>query len=392
MKKLKHFLSRYGWTIGTFLVAAFVLFVLFAFGTKSFLPGFSPAEVQAIQQSKNIHNIISNPLWLPYKIALYGWSLLGSSPYTLRYVSGLFAVLALFSFYSLAKRWYSTRVSVLTVCLFGLSSTTLTVGRIATPAIMLYSWVLFIAAISWFRISRKVRFAPPLMLISTAFVLYIPGTFWLVALLMVWFSRDIPHIFKHMQRGAILIGGATALLLLLPLFYAFYADSSLVREWLLLPHKFYLNDSIRMIRDIPAAFFYRSNMTAAYNLGRLPFFDAFSGTMFLLGLYAYRKKIRLQRTMVYTIAIITGVVLTTINNNQLYLLFILPFMYLLIGEGLSLLLNEWRYVFPRNPVARFIGTLLLSVAVFAASSYHLNRYFLAWNNAPATKVIYDQKL
>jgi uncharacterized protein (DUF58 family) len=110
--------------------------------------------------------------------------------------------------------------------------------------------------------------------------------------------------------------------------------------------------------------------------------------MFLLGAYSYRKKIRLERSIVYILSVAVSVLLSAINANQLYLLLCLPFMYLMTGEGIYFLLNEWRSVFPRNPIARFVGTLLVSVAVFGACSYHMNRYFLAWINAPETHQIY----
>jgi hypothetical protein len=114
--------------------------------------------------------------------------------------------------------------------------------------------------------------------------------------------------------------------------------------------------------------------------------------MLLLGLYAYRKKVRLERTIVYIVAFLCSVGLAAINNNQLYLYLCLPFLYLLIGEGISFMLTEWRSVFPRNPIARFVGTVLMSIAVLAACGYHLNRYFLAWMQAPETRAVYAKKV
>ena len=75
-------------------------------------------------------------------------------------------------------------------------------------------------------------------------------------------------------------------------------------------------------------------------------------------------------------------------NNQLYLFLMVPFLYLLIAEGMTLVLREWREVFPRNPIARFIGTILVSIAVLTTGLYHMNRYYIAWHNFPETRAIY----
>ena len=151
-------------------------------------------------------------------------------------------------------------------------------------------------------------------------------------------------------------------------------------------------ESLEALKSIPAAFLYSSSISPSYNLGSLPLLDAFSGTMLLLGLYSYRKKIRLERTIIYIVAFLCSVGLAVVNTNQLYLFLCLPFLYLLIGEGMSFMLTEWRSVFPRNPIARFVGTVLMSIAVIAACGYHLNRYFLAWMQAPETRAVYAKKV
>ena len=195
-----------------------------------------------------------------------------------------------------------------------------------------------------------------------------------------------------MSTGWIIIGGIMATLFVIPLAYAFYKDTSLIRDWLLIPDHFYVAHTIKALKDVPAAFFYRADYNPAYNLGRLPIFDAFTGTMLLLGLYAYRKRLRLERTIVYILTIVVSFILVAINGNQLFLVFCLPFLYLLAGEGMGYLLGEWRSVFPRNPIARTVGTIFLTIAVLGACSYHLNRYFLAWVNSPDTKKVYSQTL
>jgi hypothetical protein len=392
MKKLRRFISRHGLSIGVGSLLAFVIGLLFTYGVRTFLPGMSSAELQTIQQSSTVQAIIHNPLWLPQKLIDFGLFHLKVSGGTYRLTSGLFAVIIITSFYYICSKWYTTRVTVLSCCLFILSSTTLLLARTGTPAILLFAWVPITALVLWFRHSKHTKITPLFVLGALSLLLYVPGTIWFVGLLAIWFWRDIPVFFKHMDKRAVAAGGVLACIFIVPLAYAITKDWHIGLDWLLLPRSYHLSDSLDSLKAFPTVFFYKSALPAAYNLGKLPVFDALSGTLLLLGLYAYRSKLRLQRSIVYIVALLVSVTLAALNNNQLYLYLLLPFLYLLIGEGLGLLLHEWRAVFPRNPLARFIGTFILSIAVLTASSYHLNRYFLAWHNAPATKEIYSQKL
>jgi hypothetical protein len=234
--------------------------------------------------------------------------------------------------------------------------------------------------------------APLIMLVILAGALYIPGAIWFLLLMAVWFWRDIPRYFKDMKRWAIITGGILSVLVIAPLVYAFVKNFDLAIDWALLPSKYDLNASLLSLRDVPAAFFYQTHLNPAYNLGTLPYLDAFTGTMLLIGLYAYRKRLRLERTIVYLFSGITGITLSVLNNNQLYLVTMIPFIYLLAGEGMGYLIEEWRRVFPRNPLARFVGTLILTITVLSASAYHMNRFYLGWQNTPATKAAYSQKV
>lgn len=382
---------RYGPTVALYAFILAVLALLYGYGSRSFLPGMSPAEVQIVHDSSSLRSILNNPLWLPYK--LLGWVLmkLGAEAVTHRFISAFIATFVLVAFYGICRRWYRPRIAALTTCLFAVSSTTLTLARVATPAILLYTWAVLASAVLWFRHTRKARLGSPIMLFIIACALYIPGAIWFLALMAIWFWRDIPRYFKDMKRWSIISGAILSLVVIAPLVYSFYKNPSLAIDWALLPDTYDFKASLVTLRDIPAAFFYRSIPSPSYNLGSLPLLDAFSGTMLLIGLYAYRKRLRLERTIVYLFAAIVGITLSVLNRNQLYLVTMLPFIYLLVGEGMSFLIEEWRSVFPRNPLARFMGTFILSIAVLSACLYHMNRFYQAWQNSPVTKAIYSQK-
>jgi len=392
MKRIKKFFERHWQTMLLVVMLVGLASLLYIYGAKTFLPGFSPAETQTIAQSTKWNDIATNPLWLPLKLIYLLLHTLQVNPLAFRYVSGFFAMLSVAAFYSIAIKWYSQRVSALTTILFGTSVVTITIARVATPAILLYSWLWCIALISWFQSSRKTRLAPLVLLFFSAFMLYTPGFVWFALILGLWFSKELPLIFKHMKRSWIITGSVISLIFIVPLAYSFIQDPKLIKSWLLLPQTVDIKGSLLYIKELPAAFLYRSDTNPVYNLGRLPLLDALSGTMLLIGLYAYRTRLRLNRTVIYIVSVLLSMALSAINRNQIYLIFCLPFIYLLMAEGIGFLLNEWRSVFPRNPIARFVGTMLMTIAVLAASSYHIQRYFLAWTNNPETKKIYSQRM
>lgn len=391
MKKFSLFLGRY-WQVAAVAIGVLALAtVLYTYGTTTFLPGVSSAESQAITQTTSLSLIATNPLWLPHKLLMFIFHFITSSDTALRYASALVIALVVFSFYSIAKRFYSTRVSVLTTLLFAVSTPVLTTARVATPAALLFGWVLIMSLALWFRHSHKKRFAPFVFFMLGALLLYIPASIWFIGFLAAWFWRDIPKLFKHLNKKWLAGGITLGLIVLSPLIYSFVKDPTLIRSWLLLPTSFDPETSFEAAKQLPAVFFYKTAIPAGYNLANLPLLDAFSGTMLLLGVYAYRKKLSLSRTIVYLVAIVCSSLLAIVNSNQLYIYYFLPFAYLLIAEGIGYLLSEWRSVFPKNPIARFVGTIIMSIAVIAVCGYHLNRYFLAWVQAPETKAIYSKK-
>ena len=201
MNKLRRFFLRHYLTMlvvaSLFILAA----VLYTYGSRTFLAGTSLAEKQIVDQSSSLQAIAKNPLWLIYKLAVFTGLKFGIAEVSLRYISALFAICSVYAFYSIAKRWYSQRVSALTTVLFALNVTTLTVSRIATPAVLLYSWMMYFAIIVWFKFSNQTRFAPFVVLASTGCMLYVPGAIWFLTLLSLWFRKDIPKIFKHTNKS-----------------------------------------------------------------------------------------------------------------------------------------------------------------------------------------------
>ncbi len=82
----------------------------------------------------------------------------------------------------------------------------------------------------------------------------------------------------------------------------------------------------------------------------------------------------------------TGLCVILIGLGQVATLgLLIPVLYIVMANGIAYMLQSWFTVFPRNPVARTLGVVLLTIVVVVSCSYQLQRYFIAWPAAEATK-------
>ncbi|MGH7234344.1 MAG: hypothetical protein ACREF7_02765, partial [Candidatus Saccharimonadales bacterium] len=71
---------------------------------------------------------------------------------------------------------------------------------------------------------------------------------------------------------------------------------------------------------------------------------------------------------------------------------LLPLIAITAGTGLAFLLKEWFEIFPRNPIARTTGLVIMFAVITLSAVYEIRSYFVAWPSDPATTAIYDQHL
>lgn len=375
-----------------FNVAAISLLVwLYLFNIGSLVPGMSPAEIEHIGESSTKNELISNPLYAPHKIIVYGLTKMKVySPEAFRTISALFTVCVVVAFYQLLKKWHSTKIAILATAMFASSSWLLATGRHATPTALLLVWFVLLVGLFWLRHYATRKFTMYILAVIFAAAIYIPTAPYIFAIFGALYGL---RIIKFMKRlGRLHVAGIALLLMILvaPLIYAFVNSPSLIKEWFLIPDEI----SPRLIFDnfvsLPRALIYSAPHNPEFWLSRLPLLDLFSGTMLLLGIYSYRYHLRLKRTPLIWTCIIAGTLLVALSGLKAAII-LLPFLYILIANGLSFFLGEWFTVFPKNPLARTLGTSLVVAGVLLASFYQLNRYFVGWPKAPATNQLYSIK-
>jgi hypothetical protein len=371
------------------IAVACLLFSLFAVLSK--IPILS-AEVEhvAAQQSSSLSAIYENPVNAPFKIVGYAFTSFSPTIRMMRAVSFILFIAACVAMFYALKHWHTLQASLLTTAAFATNSIVLASGRLGAPFIAVMSFYTFAGMLLWMMHSRSNKAVPILALISLAGLMYTPGVLWFLGVIAVVYWNRFRRLFRGIKRKALIIGAVISAIIMAPLLLSFYHNPALIRDWLLLPQTISLNSTITSILSVPSSFIYRMPVEPLLNVGRLPVFDIASGILFLIGLNAYRRKLKLDRTRVMLGSALVGIVLGALGQPILATIFLIPFAYSIIAAGIEFLLDEWYSVFPRNPLARSFGMLILTTVVLFSMYYQMTRFFVVWPQAPETRAVYNQ--
>jgi hypothetical protein len=261
-------------------------------------------------------------------------------------------------------------------------------ARLGTPEIM---YGLSIGLI-WVGIRLKSVRAPRIRTILASLVLiglslYVPGLVCLVVPLLVWQRQLVWYEIKKAPRLVVLLVCLGAVVGLAPLLYGLISQPSLIRQWLYLPNQLNLGQFWSNAWHLPLWLVLQGPNLPARWLGDLPLFDIFTMVALGLGVYvltAYRKLDRVRFMMgVVVLALILAVL-----NGWIALFVALPVVYMVIAAGVALLLQQWFTVFPRNPLARLIGVLMVSLLVVLSAYYNTRHYFVAWPKNSQTEQVF----
>ncbi len=358
----------------------------------SLVPGFSPTEVANLAQHQSLRAIANNPLNAPYKILHFILnSIYHQSPLASRAISSVIGLVTVGLFYYVVSRWHSRNTAILGTILFATSSWFLHFARLATPDVFLTLLVAALAYGAWIRKTQRSSLVIALGVVIICLLAYIPGLVWFLIFGIIWQRRAIDSHIKHAQI-ALLPATILGLALLAPLVIALTRQPQLLKPFAGLPSHSLppAYDIFRHIINVPFQIFFRGPNDPTIWLGRLPLLDLFSASMSILGVYAIYYRLKLDRTKLIIGALVIGGVLVGLQGPVSSVL-LLPFIYFLVTAGIAYMLNQWFSVFPRNPLAKTIGTSLIVITVALSSYYNLRHYFIAWPNAPVTKQTFNQQ-
>lgn len=376
------------------LIGAVVLILVCFFNLEGITNSeLSQPEINAINSSSSLAIIADNPLFLPFKISqLLAIKLSGGSIFILRAISALFGASFAILFYLLARYWFSPRIAWFTTLMLLTNGLFLNYARLAVPDILLpLSLLCLLASAWWIYKSRR----PNLALFTTGLVLasslYIPGMIWFGGIALAAQYRHVVKIISKLTLWPSIGFFALLITLLTPLLRSFVIRPSLISDWLALPSRFDAIELIKQFVFVPMSLVVRSLPDPVFNLGHLPYLDILTLCLAVLGSYAYLMRLKLIRTRALIAATAIAWVLVSFNNS-VRIVIILPLVYLTVAAGIMFILQQWYVVFPRNPIVRTAGMLLLLTVISISVFYNGTRYFQAWAHSPVTRQAFQESL
>lgn len=362
-----------------------VVFGLLFFKLGSLTGGVSASET-GFSSQPNLHAILQNPLNAQYNLLLLGLHKIGyTNAAAIRSISAVMGLLCILCFFIILKKWQTTRMAILGTVLFAASSWFLHTARFGSPDVYMFGLVVLLACGIWLRSGSHKFLAFLVTAVVAASLFYVPGLVWFVVAAIIWQRKLLFGVLKQTSKIWMVVCILLAIGALAPLVLAFVDSPSLLKPWLGAPTHWPTIKQIALnVLHVPEYLFVRGPNNPSLWLGKLPILDIFTTVMFALGAYAYYLRRKLDQGRLLLGILIIGTVLIALGG-PVTITVLVPFVYMVIPAGIALMLQQWFTVFPRNPLARSVGTALLSMAVLFAAFYHINHYFIAWPNAPETR-------
>lgn len=372
------------------LLAAFI-FSFYFWRLGNLTIGLSPAEVTARSSSSSLQLILDNPVYAPHKILQYAVQKIdGHGALALRSVSTVLAILFLFCFYQLVKGWFGKMIGFFATLLLAATPWFVLLARSGGPEILLLAPIVVLASYYWL-VGSKSGSAWLALLISSGLVAYLPGGLLLILLGAVFARKSLKQAAKDLDLKKKILGILILLIIFAPLIYGGMRNPSALKPLLLIPADWpSITVAVKSaVWDI-LALFWRTPLHADYIIARLPMFNGAQIALALFGSFAFLK---LARGKLYLLLgmVMFAVLSAGINRNLVLLSFAVPAISLSVAAGLRYLYMEWRSVFPKNPLPKYLALALIASLVAMHVFYGLRYSLIAWPNSAATRSTYVLK-
>ncbi len=369
----------------------FALLLLF-FQIGSLTKGAHPAEVAVAQSYPSYTSVVKKPIDAPYYIIRNTVRKVRpkSGIIITRGISALIGFISVGLFYALVSLWYRPRVAILGTLLYVSSNWLLRNDRIGLPDIKQSLVLLLIFLPAWLKRTQHKQMAILGAVMAGIYLLHIPGMIWFVLLGMIWRAQSLGSELKKASKPFVIGLLMFFVITISPLVYSIINQPSVLLQLAGIPNNLLLLDVMRNFVAIPTHLFAQGDGNSLLGVGRMPILDVFTTFMVLLGAIATWQSRKLDRSKIVLGILAVGFILSCLGGSMLMTILIPP-IYLLATAGIGYMLNEWLCVFPKNPLARGIATVLITVAVIIASAFHITNYFIAWPNTPQTRVTFSQR-
>jgi hypothetical protein len=381
----------------TLLISSFLLAfgLLMYYKLGSLIHGLSQTEIAASTQAVGWHGIYHSPDFLPLKILRsIDFKLFHHhGQFLTRFPNTILGFISAACFGALIYMWHGQRTAVLATLMFCCSAWVLHASRLASFDVMYLFGITSLLLVHQllYKFDENL-FVWLLNFFLWGLLLTIPGFIWIV-LVDIFFQREILadgwryfELWWHRALSVVL------LIIWLPLIGLYVKHVAGLKVWLGLPTKF--PGVLNLVKQFLAVFYHlfiRGPLYPNLWLGRSPALDVFTLALAIIGIYFYGTKLSSSRSRLLALMFIVSVILVSLGGPVSFVLLI-PLMYVMAAMGLSYMIHNWLKVFPRNPIARYFGIGLISLAVIFSCVYNLRAYFVAWPNNPDAVSTFSHRL
>jgi hypothetical protein len=377
---------------GTVVVISLGLlaYLLYFHQLGTLLPGYSKAEVATYTASSDWHFILKNPVNAPYKVFVWlGTAILHHGIIVTRMVAAAYGILAVLAFYLIARLRYRFWMACAGTVLFATSAGFLHAARLGTGVVLQLGILGLIWCVLWYRARPSKRILIGyIAAVLLALLWYVPGMIWFELFALVLLHAPIRRHLRLTSNAHIITWVVLFLGLITPLIWAVAQKPRLGLTAAGLPQNMHtLTQFPHNLLDTILAIGIRSNGSPTFWVGHMPLFNIIELSLAIIGVYTYAYLIRKTASNRFTFVIgstILAILLISLGGSVAFVCMV-PLLYVFVISGLSNLLGQWQTVFPRNPIARVTGALLITLMLFFSVLYQVRSYFVAWPNTMATR-------
>jgi hypothetical protein len=335
---------------------------------------------QPVEQQSMLHGwhaIWHDPLNAPYFIFLRLVRYYNHTLFDARAVSAVLGIGLCLLFYYVVRKWLNYRLATISVIWFGTNGYFLHASRLSAP-LMLQMFVSLGLVALWTAAHRNT--APWLRWLwagTLPVLLYVPGAVWLVAAALLVGRRRWLEAWRRQRASHKVLLCLFSAALLAPLGYHLVVrtlqthSAAAFRAWAgITEHS--LQSFGKTFALTPVHLFVHGDGSGVTTF---PALSVAVTVLTLLGILIAFQRRQDGRWRYALTVLAAGWV--AVGLGGMGLIVIVPVLYLLATVGLAYLLSEWYRVFPRNPIARGFGFLMISSVVALSSLYGLRLYFVA---------------
>lgn len=386
IKKLRGFAASYWRRFVVFLLITSALGGLFLPNLGSLVPGNSKFE-QPSYLGVSVDAITKDISFAPIKAVQAVMVKIDDPNATLlRLVSVAAAIASVTAVYWVLARWHTRRIAVLATILFASSSYVLHLARFANQEVMYILVVPILILIgTWMKSKRGVN-RLPIAALLVGVLLYVPGVLFVLIALAAAFRKRILLAWRFVSKKVRYSSASILFITILPIIYSLARYPEQIISWLGLNRltEEGVLESLKQFLIVPQELVWTGPEDPSKWLVGTPVLDICTIVLAFLGAYSYRVGFHPLRARLLVGLLISGLFII-ITSTYATVAILLPVFYILAASGIAYLLQSWFTVFPRNPIARSFGILLVCATIAVTVGYHLQRYYFAWPNSTETE-------